>query len=72
MVTHASLTLLPAPCYRGPRVGIGGPLQIRLRTAETLAGSTDIARPIEGSRMKFWEEINHPASPNIPHYFLDH
>ena len=72
MVTHASLTPLPAPCCQGPGAGIGGPLQIRLRTAETLAGSTDIARPIEGSRWKIWEEINHPASPNIPHYFLDH
>ena len=72
MVTHASLTLLPAPCCRGRGLASGGPLQIKLRTAETLAGSTDIVRPIEGSRMKFWEEINHPASPNIPHYFLDH
>ena len=72
MVTHTPLTLPLAPCCRGRGLALVGPLQTRLRTAETLAGSTDIARPIEGSRMKFWEEINHPASPNIPHYFLDH
>ena len=65
MVTHASLTPLPAPCCQGPGAGIGGPLQIRLRTAETLAGSTDIARPIEGSRMK---NLGRDKSSRIPQY----
>ena len=65
MVTHASLTLLPAPCCRGRGLVSGGPLQIKLRTAETLAGSTDIARPIEGSRMKF---LGRDKSSRIPQY----
>ena len=72
MVTHTPLTLPLTPCCRGRGLALVGPLQTRLRTAETLVGSTDIVRPIEGSRMKFLGRDKSSASPNIPHYFLDH
>ena len=64
-MTHTPLTLLPAPCRRGRGLTSGGPLQTKLRTAETLAGSTDIARPIEGSRM---ENLGRDKSSRIPQY----
>ena len=64
-MTHTPLTLPPAPCCRGRGLALVGPLQTKLRTAETLAGPTDIVRPIESSRMKF---LGRDKSSRIPQY----